>query len=68
SFGLRDEVLEGRVREPEEVLAALDRVTLADVQRVAQDVIRDERLNLAVIGPFDDEERFERLLALEVAA
>ena len=26
SFGLRDEVLEGRIREPEEVLAALDQV------------------------------------------
>ena len=68
SFALRDEVLEGRLREPDEVLAALDRVTLEDVHRVAQDVIRDERLNLALIGPFDDEERFERLLALEVPA
>jgi predicted Zn-dependent peptidase len=65
SFGLRDEVLEGRTREPEEVLAALDRVTLDDVQRIAQDVIRDERLNLAVIGPFDEPDRFEPLLDLD---
>jgi predicted Zn-dependent peptidase len=64
-FGLRDEVLEGRLREPEEVLAGLDAVSLDDVQRVARDVIRDERLNLALIGPFDEPERFERLLALE---
>jgi predicted Zn-dependent peptidase len=63
-FGLRDEVLEGRLREPDEVLAGLDAVTLEDVQRVAQDVIRDERLNLALIGPFDDPERFEKLLSL----
>ena len=40
SFGLRDEVLEGRIREPEEVLAALDRVTVEDLHRVAQDIIR----------------------------
>jgi predicted Zn-dependent peptidase len=64
SFGLRDEVLEGKVREPDEVLAALDRVTLDDVSRVAQDVIRDDRLNLALVGPFDDPDRFEKLLAL----
>ena len=57
-------MLEGRIREPEEVLAALDRVTLDDLQRVAQDVIRAERLNLAVIGPFDDPVRFEPLLDL----
>jgi len=63
-FGLRDEVLEGGLREPDEVLAGLDAVKLEDVQRVAQDVIRDERLNLALIGPFDEPERFERLLSL----
>jgi predicted Zn-dependent peptidase len=64
TFGLRDEVLEGRLREPEDVLAGLDAVTLEDVQRVAQDVIREERLNFALIGPFDDPERFEKLLSL----
>jgi len=63
-FGLRNEVLEGKLREPDEVLAALDAVTLEDIQRVGQDIIREERLNLAAIGPFDDPGRFEKLLAL----
>jgi predicted Zn-dependent peptidase len=66
TFGLRDEVLEGRVREPDDVLAGLDAVTVEDVQRVAQDVIREERLNFALIGPFDEPERFEKLLSLSV--
>jgi predicted Zn-dependent peptidase len=61
-FGLRGEVLENRAREPDEVLAGFDAVTSEDVQRVAQDLIRTDRLNLALIGPFDDAERFERLL------
>jgi predicted Zn-dependent peptidase len=60
-FGLRREVLEGRASEPEEVLAGLDAVTAADVQRVAQDILGG-RLYLAAIGPFDDAERFEKLL------
>jgi predicted Zn-dependent peptidase len=63
-FGLRNEVLEDNLREPDEVLAGLDAVTVEDVQRVAQDIIREERLNFALIGPFDDPERFEKLLAL----
>jgi predicted Zn-dependent peptidase len=62
-FGLRREVLEGRAAEPEEILAEIDKVTAADVQRVAQDVIGPNGLNLALIGPFDDAERFEKLLA-----
>jgi predicted Zn-dependent peptidase len=61
-FGLRREVLEHRAAEPEEILREIDKVTVEDVQRVAADVIGGNGLNLAVIGPFDDAERFERLL------
>ncbi|HUJ92855.1 MAG TPA: pitrilysin family protein [Gaiellaceae bacterium] len=61
-YGMRKEVLERRVPDPEEILAALDAVTVEDVQRVAQDVIADERLRLAVIGPFEDAQHFDALL------
>ncbi len=63
-FGLRRDVLEGDVAEPEEILAGLDAVTAEDVQRVAQDVIGGHGLNLALIGPFEqtEQERFEKLL------
>jgi predicted Zn-dependent peptidase len=61
-YGLRKEVLEGRAPDPEEILAELDAVTVEDVQRVAQDVIADERLRLALIGPFDDAAHFDALL------
>jgi predicted Zn-dependent peptidase len=64
-FGLRREVLEGQATEPDDVMAALDTVSGEDVQRVAQDVIGRNGLNLAVIGPFEesDSERFEQLLS-----
>ena len=62
-FGLRSEVLEGELREPDEVLAGFDAVTVDDIQRVAQDIIVEDGLNLALIGPFDDPDRFEQLLA-----
>jgi predicted Zn-dependent peptidase len=63
-FGLRREVLLGEVEEPAEILAGLDAVTVEDVQRVARDLIADDRLHLALIGPFEDEpERFAKLLA-----
>jgi predicted Zn-dependent peptidase len=62
-FGLRRTVLEGRPVEPQEVLDGLDAVTAADVQRVAQDLIGGGAFNLALVGPFEDAERFEKLLA-----
>ena len=60
-FGLRREVLEGRAEEPQAVLDALDAVTADDLQRVAREVV-DDGPYLAVIGPFEDAERFEKLL------
>ncbi|MDX6401716.1 MAG: hypothetical protein QOF27_2322 [Gaiellaceae bacterium] len=62
-FGLRREVLESRTPDPEEILEGIGKVTAEDVSRVAQDVIAKQGLSLAVIGPFDDPARFEKLLA-----
>ena len=55
-------MLEGGAIEPQEVLDGLDAVTVEDVQRVAQDVIGRQAFTLAVVGPFDDADRFENLL------
>jgi predicted Zn-dependent peptidase len=62
-FGLRREVLENETEEPDDVLRELDAVTADDVERVARDLLDGKRLYLAVVGPFDDPERFEKLLA-----
>ncbi len=62
TFGLRREVLEGGAVEPEEVLAGFDAVGAEDVQRVARELIEDRALRLALIGPFEDAERFDALL------
>jgi predicted Zn-dependent peptidase len=62
-FGLRREVLEGEAVDPQAIQEGLDAVTAEDIQRVAQDVIGGHGLNLALIGPFDEAEKFEALLA-----
>jgi len=61
-FGLRKEVLEGTLPDPEDVLRGVDAVTSEDVARVASELIAADRLRLAVIGPFDDASRFDALL------
>jgi predicted Zn-dependent peptidase len=62
-YGLRRELLEKDVEEPDDVLAALDAVTADEVQRVAKDLLDDTSFYLAVVGPFDDPARFEQLIA-----
>src|SRR4051812_21745501 len=62
-FGLRREVLEGEAVDPQAIQEGLDAVTAEDNQRVAQDVIGRHGLNLALIGPFDDADKFGALLS-----
>ena len=49
---------------PEEELAKIKAVTLADVAAVAKDIFLEDRLNLAIVGPFKDPEPFRKLLKL----
>ncbi|HEX2587624.1 MAG TPA: pitrilysin family protein [Gaiellales bacterium] len=62
-FGLRREVLEDKVVEIDQVLEGIERVTAEDIQRLARQVIVDDGLNLAIVGPFDDEQRFLDVMA-----
>ena len=55
---------ESLVKGLENLIADLEAVTPADVARVAQRLIHDERLHLAVVGPFDSAEPFEQALRL----
>ena len=52
----------GKVRTLEDVLRGIDKITAADVQRVARDILVTNGLNLAIIGPHLHEEKLLSLL------
>lgn len=58
------EILEDRIENPDEVLRKTDAVTAEDVIAAGQEFFKDERLNLALIGKFEDRQRLESLLKL----
>ncbi|MDD4931556.1 MAG: pitrilysin family protein [Candidatus Colwellbacteria bacterium] len=61
-----EEAMTGTVRTPGEILENIRKVTAADIMAVAKDIMRDDRLNLAAIGPFKDgaEEEIKNILKL----
>jgi predicted Zn-dependent peptidase len=61
-FFALEELLLGKTKTPEEVYKAVDAVTISDVLAIAGQLFRPERLNLAIIGPFEGKEKFEKLL------
>jgi predicted Zn-dependent peptidase len=52
----------GEIKTPEEVMAKIDAVTAEEVQELAQELFRPDRLNLALLGPYTDPQPFTRLL------
>lgn len=56
------ELLQGQIETPKEVFVKIDKVTLDDIKRVANRVLNPQKANLAIIGPFKDEERFLKLI------
>ena len=55
-------LLEKKIKDPQEIIEMVDKVSPDDIQRVAKDIFRPKELNLAIIGPYNDEERFLKLL------
>ncbi len=58
------ELLRQEVLTPEQIFSKIKAVGQADLARVARDIFRPKKLNLALIGPFKEKEKFERLLKL----
>jgi predicted Zn-dependent peptidase len=64
SFVAFQELLTNKILTLEEKFAKIDKVTVNDIQRVAKDIFQPEKLNLALIGPFKNKARFEKILSL----
>ena len=61
-FAVFQEIFKKTLRTPEAIAADVEAVTAAQIQDVARDIFRDERLNFALIGRFKDTVPFKKLL------
>lgn len=64
SFFAGQEILKNEIETPEEIIKRINAVTVNDIKKVAKDIFKPEKLNLAMIGPFKDKGRFSKLLIL----
>ena len=62
SFYAGQELLEKKILTPDQIFAKIDRVNREDILKLAGEIFKSERLNLALIGPFKDKEKFNQLL------
>jgi predicted Zn-dependent peptidase len=57
-----EELLEREIKNPDEIMKKLDEVTLDEVHDVAVKYFKNQHLNLALIGDFEDQDRFLKLI------
>lgn len=51
------DLLTENILTPEEKFAQLDKVKIEDIQRVAADIFKNEKLNLVLVGPFQKKDK-----------
>ncbi len=58
------ELVYGEIKTPEEVAEKIQAVTAEEVYELSKELFRSELLNLALIGPYGDADRFKNLLVI----
>lgn len=56
------ELFWGEIKDPDELMAEIDKVSKDDILKLAQEIIKPKNLNLAIIGPYKENNAFIKLL------
>lgn len=64
SFYGAQELIENKILTQKEIYAKIDEVSANHILKVAKDIFQPSKLNLALIGPFKDKLKFQKLLKI----
>ncbi|MFH1643481.1 MAG: pitrilysin family protein [Patescibacteria group bacterium] len=64
SFYAEQELLSDEIMSPEQKFREIDKITSEDILKTAKDLFKPKNLNLALVGPFKDKQKFEKLLKI----
>src|SRR5579872_6085670 len=56
-FYAHQELLEEKIENPDDVIVQIDKVTKDDVEAVGKEFFKEQTLNLALIGNFEDRQK-----------
>ena len=64
NFYGHQEVFYKKLSAPKELVRKIEAVTAKEILSVAKDIMKTKNLNLALIGPFKDKSKFEKILKI----
>ncbi|MDP3052977.1 MAG: pitrilysin family protein [bacterium] len=60
-----EEIIARKIITPQELIKKIQEVKSGEIREIAKDIFQDSKLNLALIGPFEEPARFEKILSLK---
>jgi predicted Zn-dependent peptidase len=64
-YAVRQETIKKEIKMPEEIIKDISKVTAADIQKIAREFFVNKNLNMAIIGPYKEPERFEKIVSFK---
>ena len=64
SFYGAQEILTKKLLPPEKIIDRIKDISAAEIRTVAREIFINKSLNLAVIGPYQNEEMFKKILKI----
>lgn len=62
-FGFQ-EIMREKIKTPKEIEKEIEKITAEDISKVAKGIIQNKKLNMAIVGKYEDEERFKKILTV----
>jgi predicted Zn-dependent peptidase len=63
-YGFQELLHDKKIQTPDDLVKKIEKITAKEIQKVAKEILKNEGLNLAMVGPFKDEKEFVRLLKI----
>ncbi len=56
------EIFKQEIKTPKEIEAEIEKITSADVSKLAKEILKNETLNMAIVGKYNDNDKFKGIL------
>jgi predicted Zn-dependent peptidase len=63
SYYGRQTINRDKIISPEEFLKKIDKVNALDIKSLAEDIFKDDKLNLAILGPIKKSAKLKKILS-----
>ncbi|MDP3962549.1 MAG: pitrilysin family protein [bacterium] len=60
------EVLKGDIKSPDRIIEDMNKVSSQEIMDLAREIFVNKNLNMAIVGPYEDKGRFEKLVSFDI--